>query len=121
MQKLELQWKEFNVDLEALDAKLKVDHPSSYKGNQASSCLELWFDELPDQAAKDAIQAFWDALTAESAEAVSYRSQAQIKAALEALKADIPSKTWNQLSAPQRKVVVGQSVSKAELIAAALL
>ena len=154
MQKLELQWREFNVDLEAVDAKLKADHPSSYKGNQAANCLELWFDDsinlsapvitqvpvldesdepvldenneplMQDEAGPsvaEQIQAYWAALDQASAEVLSYRSQSQIKAAMEALKSDIASKTWNQLSAPQRKLIIGQAVTKADLIAAELL
>lgn len=120
MQKLELQWKEFNVDLEAVDAKLRSEQPS-YKGNQAASCLELWFEELPSREDCEALQAWWDALTAESPEAMSYRSQAQIEAAITSVKAGIPAKTWNQLVTVERKMVLGQVPSKAELIEAGLL
>lgn len=120
MQKLELQWREFNVDLEAVDAKLRAEHPS-YKGNQASSCLELWFEELPAQEEQDAILEWWNDLTSSSPEAVSYRSLEQIQQCLSDLKAGIPAKTWNQLTAPERKLVLGQAPSKAELIAAELL
>ena len=120
MQKLELQWREFNVDLEAVDVKLRAEQPS-YKGNQAASCLELWFEELPSQEDQDAIIAWWEALTAESAEAQSYRSMTQIQAAIEAVKAGIPAKTWNTLVMVERKMVLGQLPTKAELIAASLL
>src|SRR6185369_10189261 len=105
MQKLELQWREFNVDLEAVDAKLRAEQPS-YKGNQASGRLELWFEELPSQEDCEALQAWWNDLTAESDEAVSYRSAAQIEAAIQSAKAGIPAKTWNQLVTVERQMVL---------------
>lgn len=120
MQKLELQWREFNVDLEAVDAKLRLEQPS-YKGNQAANCLELWFEELPSQEDQDAIVAWWEALTEESAEVVSYRSQEQIQAAIQAIKEGIPAKTWNTMITVERRLQMGLSVSKADLIAAELL
>lgn len=121
MQKLELQWREFNVDLEAVEAKMKTDYPESYKGNQSGLCLELWFDELPSQEDCEAIQAWWDALTAESDEAVSYRSQAQIQAAIAQIKEGIPEKTWNTMITIERRLQMGLPVSKNDLIAAELL
>lgn len=120
MQKLELQWREFNVDLEAVDAKLRAEQPS-YKGNQAAACLELWFEELPSQEDQDAIIAWWEALTAESAEAESYRSQDQIQAAIMQIKEGIPAKTWNTMNTVERRLQMGLAVSKDDLIAAELL
>jgi len=121
MQKLELQWKQISIDLETVDAKLRADHPDTYKGNQAAGILELWFSELPDQAAQDAIVAYWEALDASSPEALSYRSQTQITAAIQTLKEGIPAKTWNQMSALERRLQMGLAVSKADLIAAQVL
>lgn len=120
MQKLELQWREFNVDLEAVDAKLRAEQPS-YRGNQAAACLELWFEELPSQEDCEVLQAWWNSLTEESIEATSYHSSEQIQQCLNTLKAGIPAKTWNQLTIPERKLVLGQVPSKEELIAAGLL
>lgn len=120
MYKLELQWKEFNLDLEAIDAKLRLDYPN-YTGNQAHSCLELWFSEEPSQEDKDAVMAYWDGLSSESDEATSYRSRQQIKDAKEALKEGLLSKEWSAMSQPERKLVLGMDVSKAELISAELL
>ena len=85
MYKLELKWKDFSVDLSAIDLKLRADYPT-YTGNQAHSYLELWFTEEPDQTAKDAIQALWDGITKKSAIAKSYKTQDQIKADQAALK-----------------------------------
>jgi len=86
MYKLELQWKEFNINLEVLDAKLRQDH-ASYSGNQAHNVLELWFTEEPSQEEKSNIQIYWDAITSESEEVTNYQSKEQIKAAKEVDKA----------------------------------
>jgi hypothetical protein len=78
MQSKQLEWKEFSVDLKAIDAKFKADYPNNYAGNQAHSIMELYFtEELTEQMNTD-IDAYWDDLTAESAEATSYQSAAQL-------------------------------------------
>jgi len=83
MYQVNLQWKEFNVDLKALDESLRASYPN-YKGNQAHSVLELWFDEEPSQEDKDAIEALWAALDPDDAMVESYKSAAQLKAASDA-------------------------------------
>lgn len=118
---IELEWKELNLDLEAIDAKLKVDYPLNYKGNQAHSKLELIFDAEPNQAEKDAILAYWEALDEQSAEAASYRSNSEISLAQAALKAGLLAKSWDQMSAIERKAMLNMPVSKQELIDAELL
>lgn len=115
-----MQWKEFNIDLEALDKRLRIEEPL-YVGNQASDRLELFFSEEPSQASKDAIQAILDGLDEESAEVISYRSQQDIQQAIQNLKQGIPAKSWNDMSVIERKIVMGIDVTKAELIAAELL
>lgn len=91
MFKIELQWKEFNIDLRALDAKMRLDY-ASYTGNQAYSILELWFSEELSQEDKDAIVAYWDGLTEESDEASSYESAADLEADRIAKKASAKAK-----------------------------
>lgn len=120
MYKLELQWKEYNLDLEAIDAKMRLDYPD-YTGNQAHSSLELWFSTEPSQEAKDAIMAYWDGLSNESDEAESYRSRQQIEDAKAALKQGLLAKDWNSMSQVERKAAIGMDVSKAELISAEIL
>jgi hypothetical protein len=121
MFKMELQWKEVSLDLEKVDTKLKADYPSNYKGNQAHSVLELWFENEPSELEKADILAYWEALDEESDEASSYRSQADVKEAQEALKAGLIAKSWDQMSAVERKAMMGMSVTKQELIDAELL
>ena len=92
MQSKQLEWKEFSVDLQAVDAKLKADYPDNYCGNQAHSVLELYFTgELTEQMKED-INAFWEALDEASAVVVSYKSTAQIAADVAAKKASAKAK-----------------------------
>lgn len=118
--KIEVQWKNFNLDLDAVSDTLKGLYPH-YSGCQAYIHLELWFSEEPSQEDKDAINAYWNGLESDSAEALSYRSAAAVKAAIQSLKEGIPAKEWAAMSAIERKLVMNLDVSKAELIAAELL
>jgi len=86
MYSMRLQWKEFNVDLRAIDIALRDLYPE-YVGNQANSILELYFTEEPSDDDKDAIQAYWDGIESDSSEATSYKSMEQIEADLEAKRA----------------------------------
>ena len=121
MHKIELQWKEVSIDLEKVDAKLRADYPANYKGNQAHSVLELWFDQAPSEQEAADIAAYWESLDAESDEAQSYRSMDQILAAKAAVKAGLLAKSWDQMSQVERKSMMGMEVSKQELIDAELL
>jgi hypothetical protein len=107
MYMIKLEWKEFNVDLAALDVSLRVSYPN-YKGNQAQAHLELWFDEEPSQQAKDDIQAMWDAIADNSAMATSYQSAAQVKAASDAKKESAKAKLLALgLSVEELKAILG--------------
>lgn len=121
MYKMEIKWKEFNIDLESIELKFRNDYPG-YTGNQAlPDSLQLWFIEEPSEEIKQNIQNMMDSLTDQSPEALSYRSNSQINQAIQSLKEGIPSKTWNQMNAIERKLVMGLSITKAELITAELL
>lgn len=76
MKKIELKWKDFNINLSLINNKIKLDYPS-YKGNQAYSLLELWFDEVSDEEV-EAIKSYWDSITEGSEEATSYKSGEQV-------------------------------------------
>lgn len=78
MTKIELQWKEFNINLSQLDKELKEAYPS-YVGNQAYSILELWFDGDISEEQKLEIEEMWTNISEESVHATSYKSKAQIQ------------------------------------------
>lgn len=75
---ISLEWKEFNVDLEAVEAWMRANAGSSYCGNQAGTKLELWFYEEPEQDNKDLIALYWEDLNEESDEVASYKSALEV-------------------------------------------
>lgn len=82
--KIDLSWKDFSVDLNAVGDWLKANAGESYCGTQAYSILEVWFTEEPDQNVKDAVALYWDELSPDSPEASSYKSQSDRNAEIEA-------------------------------------
>jgi hypothetical protein len=121
MTQLNLNWKEFNIDCEAVMSQLKSLYADLIDSSSCDYFLVVRFlREATEQEVID-IQAYWDGLTEQSAEALSYRSREQIQAAQQALKASLVAKEWAQMSAAERKAMLGLEVSKQELIAAELL
>lgn len=88
---IKLDWKEFSVDLAALNQQLIAAYPN-YVGNQAHSVLELCFSEEPSQEDKAAIEQLWAALDPDDDLAASYQSFDQIQAAKEAQKQSAKAK-----------------------------
>ena len=86
MFKMEMQWKEFSVDLRAVEAHMRSSF-ESYAGNQAAGSLELWFNEELSQEDQSAVIAYWDDIHDDSAEATSYQSAADLAAEVAAKKA----------------------------------
>lgn len=98
---MQMQWKEFNVDLRAVDANLRGLY-DSYSGNQAHGVLELVFTEEPSSEDKAAVQAYWDGIESDSSEATSYQS-------VESLEADRIAKR-----ASGKAKLIGLGLSEAE-------
>lgn len=92
MEMIKLEWKEgVKVDLQALDAKMKEDFPEAYKGNQAHSHLELFFEQISEEE-KEQVMALWEALDEEHELVASYKSKEQIAQDLLAKKASAKAK-----------------------------
>jgi hypothetical protein len=109
---INFQWKEFNINLEAVEAWMKEYVGDSYCGNSADSKLTLWFHEVPSQELMDDIQAYWNGLTEESTEATSYKTATElaneVAAAKTAAKASATSKLAALgLSAEEIAAIVG--------------
>ena len=124
MYKIELQWKEFNINLPAFEAQMKATYKNNhgYTGNQTVAGLELWFTSESSSQIKEEIQTLWESIDEVHELATSYKSAAQIKADAEALEAaiavlkqDAITKSWDQLSAVQRKALMGLPITQAEL------
>lgn len=71
-----LDWKEFNLSLDAVHSWMQAHAGSEYCGMSADSKLHIWFANEPDQDAKDAVSAHWESLDEESDEAAAYKSAA---------------------------------------------
>lgn len=84
---LELEWKEFNVSLDAVNSWMQANAGEEYCGLSGNDKLQIHFENEPSAEEKEAIADYWEALDEESDEAVSYQSAEQIKAAVEADKA----------------------------------
>lgn len=80
MYSIKLQWKEFSVDLKAIDSALRGLY-DNYAGNQAYSVLELWFTEEPSDSDKAAVLAYWAGIESDSSEAESYQSASDLETA----------------------------------------
>jgi hypothetical protein len=114
MYPIRLEWKAFNVDLAAVEAWMRANAGGFYAGNSADSHLTLWFTEDPGAEVIADVTDYWDGITEESDEA-DYVSFDAIKAAVETLKAGLLAKTWDQMSTAERKLVLGQMPTRAEL------
>lgn len=88
---VKLEWKEHKVSLPMVDAAIKALSPE-YCGNQAHSCLELWFTAVPEQSVLDQIQAYWDGIDEQSQEAAQYKGMEAIKQEESLVKASALSK-----------------------------
>ena len=114
---IQLAWKEYNVSLEAIETWMKSNAGELYTGNSADAALTLWFTEDPGETITGNISSYWAALTAESSEATSYKSAAQITSQIASLKTGMVSKAWNDLTTTERKLLLDQPVTNAELFA----
>lgn len=121
MMNLILQYKPFNISLDTVEAYMRENYPA-YAGNSASNDeLILWFSEAISEETKQEILDYWESIDESSAEATSYVSKHDIKQAIEAAKRAAIDKSWDQMNVVERKIVMGMTPTKAELIAAELL
>jgi len=111
---IDLTWHPFPVSLASVEAWVKAN-TIDYVGNSSDTDLTLHFTSEPDDAAKAAVHAYWEALTEESPEAVAYMPQADISAAIEAARLDAVAKPWDSLSVAQKKLLMGLTPSADEL------
>lgn len=115
MYQVDLAWKSFSLNMDAVEAWMRANAGDKYVGNSADTDLSLHFSEQPDGATIQHIQDYWDALTDQSSEATTYVPKATIAAALQAAREDAITKTWDQLSPAQRKILAGLSPTRADL------
>lgn len=110
-----LSWKNFNVDLDAVSVWLSNNAGLSYCGISANSSFQIHFNEEPSQQIKNDIEDYWDAIDSNSQEALSYVSQQDILEEIDTIKIDALSKTYDQLSAAQKKLLMGLTPTRSDL------
>jgi hypothetical protein len=113
MYSIKLEWKSFNLDLQAVDAWMKANCGDNYLGNSADVALTLWFKEKPEN--EEDVLAYWELLDEESDEAKSYLPADAIAKKIEELKEGMLLKSWDEMSAAERKLMLGKSPSREEL------
>ena len=111
---IDLVWHPFSVNLASVETWVKAN-TADYDGNSSDTDLTLHFLSEPDDATKAAVVAYWEALTAESPEATSHKTGAQISAVIADLKSGLVSKSWDAMSVAERKLVLGQTPTLSEL------
>ena len=116
MVRVALQWKAFSLDLETVEKWMHSNAGDYYVGNQATKDgLELYFSQEPGDSVREAIQDYWRGIKKTHAVAKNYVDQDEIKEAIETAKADMVTKTWDQMSVAQRKLAVGQTPTREDL------
>lgn len=109
------EWKEFSLSLDKVKTELESLAGPQFCGLQAHAHLEIWFKEEPTQEEKELVDAYWEGLTDSSAEAAGYYSQQQYQDAIQAAKLDALTKSFDQLSVAQKKLLMGLTPSAEEL------
>jgi hypothetical protein len=113
---IQKEWKEFNISIPNLQTELKANYPQ-YVGCSANSKLELHFSSEPSQEEKDTIDAYYESLDGSdyvSAEDLKAQED-ELEAAILVMKQAVISKTWANMSAVERKIVVGLKPTREEM------
>jgi len=111
---IDYNWKNFSVNMEKVYVAIKAIDANCLSLS-ANYFMQVHFTEEPTEESKIAIQAYWDSLTEESIEATSYISKAEIEAKYNELKVDITTKSFDQLSAVQKKMLMNLPITAEEL------
>ena len=77
MKTIQLEWKEFNINLEKIHEMAKLIDESCC-GLSANSKLEIHFVDNISEEKEQELKEYWDSITEESDEAKSYKTQKQI-------------------------------------------
>ncbi len=131
MFKVEKEWKEFNISLSKFSDELKTLFPEHetnpvFKGTQANTVLELWFDKEIEGYIQDAegnitiesgsnaesIETLWDSIIESHVIATSYASSISLEEAEQRARTDIISKTFDQLSIEQKSLLAGVDLTE---------
>jgi len=110
-QSIALKWKEFSVNLDMVRAHIVSLEPLCCGLAGYPDRFEVIFEEMVSEESIDAIKTYWDSIDNESEEATTYASQDAVNAAIIAAKEDAVTKSWDQLSPAQRKMMMGLALT----------
>lgn len=111
-------WKEFNISLDKIDEWGRTNLGASFSGISADNNLRFDFTEEPSNEVKAALNAMWDGIEDDTHEyATSYFSFSEYESALSAAKEDAVTKSYDELSAIQKKLLLGVALTLAEKLA----
>ena len=105
----------YNVCLDTIAAYMRENAGEHFCGISANAKIEFHFSQEPSQSIKDLVVTYWNLITSESEEAANYCSHETKQEAIDTLKAGLASKTWDEMSVAERKIVLNQTPTKAEL------
>ena len=130
MYKVEKNWKAFSISLDKLSNELKVLFPEHetnpvFNGTQAYSVLELWFDKQIEGYGKDedgnittvegsdaeTIENLWTSIDEDHIIATDYVNAQDLSDAENRAREDAPTKTWDNLTTEQKKIISGAEIS----------
>jgi hypothetical protein len=76
---LELQWKQFNINLDKVQIWIKSNIETELIGISANSSIQLHFAAKPSEEEIEEINEYWNKLKKSSSEAKTYKSSEEIK------------------------------------------
>ncbi len=97
--KIDLNWKDFNIDLVSVDTWFKTKIGDNYLGNSAYYDFTLYFKTTPDDSIIQMVKDYWDAIDEHSPEVANYSSIADKIAADQAAKAEKLASATSKLTA----------------------
>lgn len=116
MYTIQKEWKEVNVSVSQLEVWLRANFPSLV-GCSANSKCEMHFTIEPSEEEKSLIDTYWDSLDgSDYVDAITLALKEQeLESAIITMKETIITKTWDQMSAIERKVAIGLKPTRAEM------
>lgn len=112
---IELEWKEFSVDLDTIQKWLKNNAGPEFEGLAADDKLKIVFTSKPADAVVNAIKNRWNNLTAQSTEATRYMNATAYQTAVKNLKEQALALPYDSLTLAQRKLLFGMPVTRDDL------
>lgn len=103
---LKLNWKEYYINLNMIEAHMKATYASYLFNQSRPECLELYFED-PSQEDLDSAQAYWDSLGEELEEITSYKTKEELNEEKQQQKLSLLEKSWDEMTLEEKKIILG--------------